>query len=277
MKLTKQNLIAIHNSGFFDAEWYLEAYPDIKEAGVNPLVHYCRFGWKEGRNPSRIFSSQNYFETHPEVKKLNINPLLHYILSGQNIDLLDLPFAKPYKLHLGCGTNYREGWVNVDSSEYSAGTKFDIDMDLTKRLPFENDSVSFITNEHFLEHINRYNGLAFLAECYRVLIPNGVLRISTPSLEHAVDVYIKKNFSQLDSFHRNQIQVIANTPCQFLNKTFHSWGHQFIYDREELILSLTTVGFNKQDIQEQEYGKSKFAELHNIETRPEGMFFEAIK
>ncbi len=38
-------------SGAFDAEWYLEAYPDVKILGMDPLEHYIRFGETMGRSP----------------------------------------------------------------------------------------------------------------------------------------------------------------------------------------------------------------------------------
>ena len=35
----------------FDSDWYLESNPDVKASGVNPLLHYIRFGRDEGRLP----------------------------------------------------------------------------------------------------------------------------------------------------------------------------------------------------------------------------------
>jgi glycosyltransferase involved in cell wall biosynthesis len=37
----------------FDAAWYLEAYPDVAQAGVDPWEHYWRHGAMEGRLPRR--------------------------------------------------------------------------------------------------------------------------------------------------------------------------------------------------------------------------------
>jgi hypothetical protein len=36
----------------FDAEWYLEHYPDVASAGMDPLEHFLRYGFKEGRRPA---------------------------------------------------------------------------------------------------------------------------------------------------------------------------------------------------------------------------------
>jgi len=35
----------------FSTTYYLNQYPDIKESGINPLIHYIRYGKKEGRQP----------------------------------------------------------------------------------------------------------------------------------------------------------------------------------------------------------------------------------
>lgn len=36
----------------FDADWYLEQYPDVAASGMDPLEHYLKFGSAEGRLPS---------------------------------------------------------------------------------------------------------------------------------------------------------------------------------------------------------------------------------
>lgn len=36
--------------GVFDASQYLQAYPDVKDAGFNPLVHFLSYGQQEGRS-----------------------------------------------------------------------------------------------------------------------------------------------------------------------------------------------------------------------------------
>ena len=38
----------------FDARWYLEANPDVKGAGVDPLQHYLQYGIQEGRKKAQV-------------------------------------------------------------------------------------------------------------------------------------------------------------------------------------------------------------------------------
>ena len=66
-----------------DRPHYLLTYPDVLASGDDPLLHYCRYGWREGRNPSRSFHTRYYLETNPEVAARDINPLWHYAVLGQ--------------------------------------------------------------------------------------------------------------------------------------------------------------------------------------------------
>lgn len=68
----------IKRSGLFDAKYYLETYPDVRKADVDPLMHFIRMGWKEVRNPSNTFSMRNYLVRHPDLEKRDRNPLIHF-------------------------------------------------------------------------------------------------------------------------------------------------------------------------------------------------------
>ncbi|GGC99752.1 hypothetical protein GCM10011382_32830 [Vreelandella lutescens] len=81
--LPKQ-LAMIKESGFFDAQWYCEQYPDVKTAGIEPAEHYLKFGAIEGRNPSDKFDTYFYLCEYPDVAISGQNPLLHYLRYGQH-------------------------------------------------------------------------------------------------------------------------------------------------------------------------------------------------
>lgn len=42
----------LKRSGTFDENWYLLQNPDVSTSGVNPAIHYIRFGAAEGRKPN---------------------------------------------------------------------------------------------------------------------------------------------------------------------------------------------------------------------------------
>ncbi|OBS52995.1 hypothetical protein A8B73_08375 [Methylosinus sp. 3S-1] len=62
----------------FDAEYYAAAYPDVAAAGIDPLAHFLRHGWREGRNPSWSFHTLYYRDENPSCGRRE-NPLLHYL------------------------------------------------------------------------------------------------------------------------------------------------------------------------------------------------------
>ena len=67
----------------FDRNYYLKTYPDVTNAGVDPLKHFFETGWREGRNPSPHFCTSFYAATYPEVREAGVNPFVHYILEGR--------------------------------------------------------------------------------------------------------------------------------------------------------------------------------------------------
>ncbi|MEE9328314.1 MAG: glycosyltransferase [Cocleimonas sp.] len=75
--------ISIIQSGLFSPFFYLTINPDVKESGIDPLIHFCKYGWKEGRNPSLSFDTTAYLKKNPDVDRVKVNPLVHYIRSGK--------------------------------------------------------------------------------------------------------------------------------------------------------------------------------------------------
>ena len=61
----------------FDAAWYLQSYPDIAAAGIDPFEHYLLWGWREGRNPSASFDTNFYVRRYLDPEQ-DENPLLHF-------------------------------------------------------------------------------------------------------------------------------------------------------------------------------------------------------
>jgi glycosyltransferase involved in cell wall biosynthesis len=62
----------------FDAEFYHQRYPDVREAGIDPFEHYIHYGFREGRDPSAEFDTRFYTQRYLQGKP-DVNPLLHYI------------------------------------------------------------------------------------------------------------------------------------------------------------------------------------------------------
>lgn len=90
----KRQMKMLAASPYFDAEWYLKQYPEVKDTGYSPFEHYIKIGWKEGKNPSAKFDTLFYLNDNPDIVKSGINPLRHYFLFGRKEGRLCLP---PYR------------------------------------------------------------------------------------------------------------------------------------------------------------------------------------
>ncbi len=66
----------------FDAAYYLANNPDVAASGLNPLLHYLQYGWKEHRDPSAYFSTSWYLAKNPDVAAAGLDPLVHYETYG---------------------------------------------------------------------------------------------------------------------------------------------------------------------------------------------------
>ena len=158
--------------------------------------------------------------------------------------------SRDAKIHVGSGPVAIPGWTNVDVVPY-AGVH--VVSDVRDGLPFAN--ARFLFAEHFLEHLALDDGLRFLRECRRTLAPDGVLRLSTPNLDW---VWLTHYKPPAELTEEEQLYG-----CLELNRAFHGWGHQFLYNRRTLALALRGAGFARVD--ECAYGESCVAELRNLE------------
>jgi len=77
------DLLILQRSGLFALEWFRERNADLDEAGLDPLVHYSRYGWREGRWPNPYFDPAWYLRRNRDVRENGSEPLLHYIEHGE--------------------------------------------------------------------------------------------------------------------------------------------------------------------------------------------------
>ncbi|WP_252107382.1 MULTISPECIES: glycosyltransferase [unclassified Halomonas] len=78
----------IRHSGFMDEKWYMKRYPDVARSGLDPVVHYVKYGEAWGRMPSRFFDPRYYVSTYPDVAQSGESPLIHYLMHGIHEDRL---------------------------------------------------------------------------------------------------------------------------------------------------------------------------------------------
>lgn len=79
---SREDIHQIAISGMFDVEGYLQRYPDVAAAGLNPVEHYVKHGAKEGRIPCDGFDPVAYLHRNPDVAVTGMDPFRHYVQFG---------------------------------------------------------------------------------------------------------------------------------------------------------------------------------------------------
>lgn len=210
------------------------------------------------------------------------------------------------KLHLGCGSNVVPGWENIDKSwnvyltrvpaarsllararvlsEEQAHAVFPpgiVRADIRKGLDYGDGTVEAVYASHLIEHMSRWQGLALLRECRRVLRPGGTIRLATPDLALAVREYEQgdtrygptpaDSFMQQLETHRD----IEGSTAQRLIRKFVFAPHQWLYDETSLALLFEEAGFTT--IERRSYREGATPDLELLEHRSGSLFVEATR
>ena len=200
------------------------------------------------------------------------------------------------KVNIGCGLAVAPGWINIDGSfnalvanipeslravcyrftgskhyyskeEYLnilRNNRF-IHHDLSFGLPLPDVSVQYIYSSHFLEHLPRNDAMHLLEDCYRVLKPGGIARITIPDLEYAISLYANdKKEKMLSSYF-------------FVEDDGSSYArHKYMYDFIMLSEMLVKIGF--KDVMRCSYREGNIPDIQELDNRPEdSLYVEAEK
>ncbi len=165
-------------------------------------------------------------------------------------NLRNLPLGQSRRLHLGCGPHALESpWEN-----------FDREVDITKPLPFDDDSAEYIFAEHVIEHVPFPSAMRFLRECYRVLHGGGVLRVSFPDVGNFNDA----NTPLYQEFMRS-ISRRAESVGDVARFILEGSGHQAAWTATTGQAALFAVGFPPFDVFVRHYGRSPHVVLDGID------------
>jgi len=72
----------VHDSGLFDEKFYRNSYHDNVPSDIDAIDHYIEAGAARGFLPNPWFDSQLYLANNPDVKDAGLNPLLHFAQHG---------------------------------------------------------------------------------------------------------------------------------------------------------------------------------------------------
>jgi predicted SAM-dependent methyltransferase len=171
-------------------------------------------------------------------------------------------------MHLGCGNNIKDGWVNVDLNPSA-----DLMLDTRERLPFADGTFSTIYSEHFYEHFNYPRDITHLfSECYRVLEPGGVHSFGVPDGEMVLRHYTTRENAAHEAAQLRWNPEWCRTQMDHVNYCLRQNGeHRWYYDEETMGQLLQSVGFVA--IQRREFDPKLDQELRRVGT----MYMQCMK
>ncbi len=180
---------------------------------------------------------------------------------------------------------------------------------LAKGIPFDSNSVDVVYHSHMLEHLDRCGAEKFLFEVKRVLKPGGIHRIVVPDLEKSCMAYISHisacetnpdNSDNHDSYiaalleqsvRREAFGTSRQNPFRRFTENLilgdarrRGETHQWMYDRINLKVKLTNIGYKEIHIQNYntsliqnwtEYGLD--VDEKGNQYKPESLYVEALK
>jgi predicted SAM-dependent methyltransferase len=132
--------------------------------------------------------------------------------------------------------------------------------DLRNGIPAGDNSLEVIYHCHFLEHLSYDDGYFFLCECFRCLIPRGVMRFALPDMELWCRNYASGNSEFFDWYRQTNLN--SHYPNQrnetngmVFSAAFYNWCHRMAYDYDSLLVRLSQIGF--VDIKREAWGDSE--------------------
>lgn len=172
-------------------------------------------------------------------------------------------------------------------------------VDLTKgKIPFKDNTVNYVYTSHFLEHLYRWQALALLKECHRVMRHEGWIRVVVPDLEVLARQYIAYKEGQARAQEFWDTVEDKQTPTQKVNILFGHYPnkpargvlekqlkrlfpneheHKWLYDFEDMKNLLEEAGF--VNITRTQREKGKVPDLDKLEAKSHSisLFVEAKK
>jgi predicted SAM-dependent methyltransferase len=85
------------------------------------------------------------------------------------------PTLLPRQLNLGCGTDTRPGWVNVDIVDYGGNMVFNLDQ---YPFPLPESHFDYVLCSHVLEHLQNFNKI--VTELWRITRNEGIIEVRVP-------------------------------------------------------------------------------------------------
>ena len=143
------------------------------------------------------------------------------------------------KLHLGCGTKKLEGWINIDSVPEC---RPDLVHDITRPLPYADQSADELLAEDLLEHFDKYIRYLVFYEWTRVLKIGGKITLQVPDFKTILSRYFKFGYDNFVDF------IFGENLWESRIYIGHFGNHKWGYSQKTLKEFVSAFGIETADI-----------------------------
>ena len=193
------------------------------------------------------------------------------------------------KLNIGAGVSGAPGWYNIDNSPTITLSRLPFGrrifrtpdwpkdvrrIDVKKGLPFGDASVSYIYSSHTFEHFTWTESLAVTKECFRVLRPEGVLRVVVPDLLLMVRDYMENS----DPMASHRFLERLSPGHTFHDVVHPGANHSQMFDERSLVHLMQQAGFSHPEVSH--FNESRIPDIAQVELasrQRESLYVEAAK
>jgi len=152
------------------------------------------------------------------------------------------------KLNIGCGADYRSGFINIDASDELNRVDKIIDISVASLADhFQENSVAFILANDIIEHHFHWEAVRILREFHKILTPGGTCEMRVPdcgkiirSWSFNIDKKLTLLFGGQDVPQGIQSDMEASR-----QKYPHLFCHKYGWTKERMKRELSGIGFSK--------------------------------
>jgi predicted SAM-dependent methyltransferase len=211
----------------------------------------------------------------------------------------------PLKINLGCGDHWKAGWQNLDWSPKArlvwcrklrvfdrilpqTTRRYPLDLichDLRKiPLPFASQLAGVIFSGYVLEYLTFEQCQSVLQDCWRILMPGGLIRLSQTNIRAVVDAYHRETTPEPSEAAVRAAQkfferVISPEYLRFWARLFRRGCKIQLFDPPKIGFMLRSAGFVQikfygreqegecPDLDAIEFGENPSAPLLHVEAR----------
>ena len=154
----------------------------------------------------------------------------------------------------GCGSNYLDGWCNIDGfpaedTDTHRGNQ-PIAPDLwadIMNIPAKDNSVDIIMTQHVVEHFYRHQAIQLFREFRRILKPGGIVITEMPDLSRIILLFrampFAPRYNKSMGANRDMIKSQLYGASWEENESGYPY-HKYVWERAEFCEMLDKLGYN---------------------------------